>query len=646
MELGRSFRIKGKYFKNRIFMPPMGTGLANLNGEVTEAMISYYEKRAQGGAGTITVEIACVDDPVGRASLTQLCIDKPGYIAGLKELSERIKSYGCNAFIQLHHAGRQTVPAVIGGKKPVAPSPIPCKFMRAQPEELDLEGIRRIRRKFVTAALYAARAGFDGIELHAAHGYLLSQFLSPYTNKREDEYGGSLENRTRLITEIITDIKTLAPELIIAVRFNVADFVPGGLEVEEGIKLASLLEKAGADLLDVSCGIYESGHTSIETASFKPGWRMEMVKKVKETVNIPVLGGGNLRGPKEADYFLTNGYADFIWIGRGMLADPFWSHKALAGREDDIRPCISCNTCINTINSGFHIRCAVNPQTGREIYFREKVKLADTRVMVVGGGPAGMSAAFNFKKAGCDVVLLEARDKLGGKLDIASKPPYKEKLGLLNSYLKKRLENAGVEVILNTRYADEILNKIAPEVLVWAAGAKELVLDIEGIKTANLTGLEEILEGSIDVRGEKVLIIGGGSSGCELADYLAENNEVIIIEKTRNLAREVENMTRLELLARLKNKKVKVFKEAEIKKIEGENVYITSEVEQKIEGIDRIICACGYMPNKFSDEQPDELKKCYIIGDAKNPRDIASALYEAEFAVYDLYSYMHEKNWE
>lgn len=646
MELGKSLEIRGKYFKNRIIMPPMGTGLASITGEVTEAMLAYYEKRAQGGAGTIIVEIACVDDPVGRASLTQLCIDKPGYIAGLKELSERIKSYGCNAFIQLHHAGRQTIPAVTGGKKPVAPSPIPCKFMRAQPEELDLEGIKRIRGKFVTAALYAAKAGFDGIELHAAHGYLLSQFLSPYTNKREDEYGGSLENRARLITEIIADIKSLAPELIIAVRFNVADFVPGGLEVEEGIKLAGVLEKAGADLLDVSCGIYESGHTSIETASFKPGWRMEMVKKVKENVNIPVLGGGNLRSPKEADYFLGNRYADFIWIGRGMLADPFWAHKASAGRENDIRPCISCNTCINTINNGLHIRCAVNPQTGRELYFKEKIKFDAAKVMVVGGGPAGMSAAFALKKAGCDVVLLEASNKLGGKLDIASKPPYKEKISFLNSYLQKRLENAGVEVILNTRYDDEMLDKIAAEVLVWAAGAKDFVPAIEGIETAKLTSLEEILEGRIDVKGEKVLIIGGGSSGCELADYLAENNEVIVVEKTHDLAKEVENMTRLELLARLKSKKVKIFKGVAIKKIERDNVYISSEKVEKIEGIDRIICACGYVPNKFSDKQPDKLEKCYIIGDAKNPRDIASALYEAEFIVYDLYSYMNEKNWE
>lgn len=646
MELKKDFYIKGKYFKNRIVMPPMGTGLASITGEVTENMLAYYEKRAQGGAGTVIVEIACVDEPVGRASLTQLCIDKPGYIAGLKELSERIKSYGCNAFIQLHHAGRQTTPAVTGGRKPVAPSPIPCRFMRAEPEELDLDGIKRIRDKFVMAALYAAKAGFDGIELHAAHGYLLSQFLSPYTNKREDEYGGSLENRVRLIAEIINGIKNLVPQLIIAVRFNVADFVPGGLEVEEGVRLAALLEKAGADLLDVSCGIYESGHTSIETASFEPGWRMEMVKKVKENVNIPVLGGGNLRKPEEAEYFLRNGYADFIWIGRGMLADPFWANKALAGKGDDIRPCISCNTCINSINSGLHIRCAVNPRTGRESRFKEEARLDGVKAVVVGGGPAGMSAACGLKKAGCEVVLLEAGDKLGGKLHIASKPPYKERINLLNYYLQKRLKEAGVEVMLNTPCSDKLIREIGPAVLVWAAGAKNFIPPVEGIENACLISLEELLDEKTSIRGEKVLIIGGGSSGCEAADYLAGENEVIIVEKTRELARDLENMTRLELLARLKEKKVQVYKGYEVEKIEGDAAYLNGEKKIKIDGISRIVAACGYRKNWPHDEYAKYSGKCYIIGDAREPRDIEAALYEAEMVVYDLYSYLNEKNWE
>ncbi|SHH11601.1 2,4-dienoyl-CoA reductase [Thermosyntropha lipolytica DSM 11003] len=645
MELGKSFALKGKYFKNRIVMPPMGTGLASITGEVTEAMLAYYERRAKGGAGTIIVEIACVDDPVGRASLTQLCIDKPGYIAGLRELSERIKSYGCNAFIQLHHAGRQTTPVVTGGKKPVAPSPIPCKFMRAEPEELDREEIGRIRNKFVRAAWYAARAGFDGVELHAAHGYLLSQFLSPYTNKREDEYGGSLENRARLLTEIIEDIKGLAPELIIAVRFNVADFVPGGLEVEEGVKLAVLLEKAGADLLDVSCGIYESGHTSIETPSFKPGWRMEMVRRVKENVGIPVIGGGNLRSPEEAEYFLREGYADFIWIGRGMLADPFWANKALTGKRDDIRPCISCNTCIDSINNGWHIRCAVNPRTGRETVFREKAELNGIRVVVVGGGPAGMQAAWTIKKAGGDVILLEAGDELGGKLDIASRPPYKERISLLNSYLQKKLKEAGVKVMLNTPFSGRIIEELAPQVLVWAAGAMDRVPDIEGIEKVRVSFLEEVLSRETPVKGEKILIIGGGSSGCETADYLAPHNEVIIVEKTDMLAKDLENMTRLELLARLKAKGVKVYKGVEIEKIEDDGVYLRGEAGV-IQGIDRIILSCGYQENWPPYEYTKPFAQCYIIGDAKKPRDIASALYEAEFIVYDLYNHINQKNWE
>ncbi|MBO8159862.1 FAD-dependent oxidoreductase [Thermosyntropha sp.] len=645
MELGRKLIIGKTYFKNRIVMPPMGTGLASVNGEVTEQMIKYYEKRAQGGAGAIIVEIACVDDPTGRASLTQLCIDKPRYIAGLKELSEVIKSYDCRAFIQLHHAGRQTNLAVTGGRKPVAPSPIPCKFMRTEPAELDREGIERIKRKFVTAAVYAAKAGFDGVELHAAHGYLLSQFLSPYTNKREDEYGGSLAGRTKIVSDIIKDIKRIVPELLVSVRFNIADFVPGGLEVEEGIEIAKVLEKAGADILNVSCGIYESGQTSIETASFSEGWRMKMVKKVKENTGVLVLGGGNIRDPHMADCFVKEGYADLIWVGRGMLADPFWAHKALRGQKENIRPCISCNTCINSINNGLHIRCAVNPQTGREARFEKNVKLNGIKVLVVGGGPAGMKTAVNLKQAGCQVILLEKEEKLGGRLNIASKPPHKDKINRLVCYLEQKILNAGVEVRFNTEYSESIKKEINPDVIIWAAGAEEFLPYIPGLNTIDYVSMEEVLSEKVTIKGEKVLIIGGGSSGCELADYLAEyDNEVIIVEKDKELARGLENMTRLELLLRLKRKKVKMVKNSEIEVIDGDKAVLKSG--ERIEGVSRVIFACGYKPGNIIENEVDELLKIYVIGDAKKPRDIASALYEADFLVYDLYSYVNKENWE
>jgi 2,4-dienoyl-CoA reductase-like NADH-dependent reductase (Old Yellow Enzyme family) len=379
--LGEPLPLGKKTIKNRIVMPAMGTGLASAQGEVTPALLKYYEERARGGAGAIVVEIACVDSPEGKASLTQLGIDRYELLAGLAELAETIQSYDCLAMVQLHHAGRQTAPAVTG-LQPVAPSPKACRFMRAEPRQLSREEIASIRKRFIKAAVIAERAGFDGVELHAAHGYLLSQFLSPYTNLRDDEYGGSLENRFRLLKEIMEGVKNSAPGLILGVRFNLSDFVSGGIDLEEGLQIAQLIEQSGADVLNASCGIYESGQTSIETSSFPEGWRMDMIRRAKERASIPVVGGGVIRQPEMAARFISQGYMDLVWIGRGMLADPDWANKAVHGSPSKIRPCITCNTCFDTINKGRHIRCAVNPKTGREERMLRPLASMDNTVLV------------------------------------------------------------------------------------------------------------------------------------------------------------------------------------------------------------------------------------------------------------------------
>ena len=637
--INQEIEINSVKFKNRIIMPAMGTGLANISGEVTGQMIAYYRERALGGAGGIIVEIACVDSPAGKASPTQLCIDQPYYIAGLKELSEAIQSHDCRAFIQLHHAGRQTTPFVTGGIQPVAPSPIPCRFVKIEPRELELKEIHALRDKFITAAILAEKAGFDGVEIHAAHGYLLSQFLSPYSNHRTDEYGGSVENRVRLVTEIISSIKKYLPRLLILVRFNMNDFTAEGIDETMGLEIARHLEKAGADILNVSCGMYESGHTTIEPGFFGEAWRSNLAEQVKKTVELPVIGGGVIRHPETAAGILAAQQADFVWVGRGMLADPAWVEKAVSGKTDQIRHCISCNHCFDSISQGWHIRCAVNPRAGRENILTIDRRLEGIKAMIIGGGPAGIQAALALDAAGAQVTLLEKESRLGGQLNLADKPPFKEKISWMLESLIKQLEKSAVKVQLNTAWKNEMLAEGQPDVLIMATGSRPIFPTIGGLEPDQVIIPADILSGQITLKQQKVLVIGGGITGCETAEFLAPDNEVTIVEQTRTLAAGLETMNRLGLLARIKGQGIKTKRGFMVKEIAGKTVQIVKSSDGSEENldVDAIVLASGSQSDVLPLEGL-EAARVYVIGDAREPRGIMEAVYEGELVAEDLWA--------
>ncbi len=312
--------VGGVMLKNRIVMVPMAVNYARLNGEVSERQIAYYEARARGGAGLIIVEAACIDAPAGREGFGQILIDHPRYLRGLSQLADGIKSCGSRALIQLFHAGRQTH-SIITGVQPVAPSAVACATVKDVPRELSITEVQDIRDKFIAAAGYAYMAGFDGVEVHAAHGYLINQFLSPNCNLRQDEYGGSLDNRVRLLMEIVAGIKKGFPKLVLDVRLNIDDFVPGGLEMPESLEICRRLDEAGVDLINCSCGTYESGLTSIEPASYTEGWRTYMAAAVKQVVKIPVISGGMIKKPEMAEEIIKKQQADLVFLGRALLAD-------------------------------------------------------------------------------------------------------------------------------------------------------------------------------------------------------------------------------------------------------------------------------------------------------------------------------------
>ncbi len=627
-KLWEPFRIGRMELKNRVVMPPMVTRYASDDGFVTERTKSYYEARARGGAGLIIVEATFVHRR-GRAFANQLGIGDDKYISGMSELVDVVHKHGARIGMQLHHGGREGKSA-LNGLQPLAPSPLPG-LAGEMPKEMTVEEIAETVAYFADAAVRAQTAGFDGVELHGAHGYLIDQFLSPTSNKRKDEYGGSLPNRARFLLEIIADLKeAVGDDYPVWCRIDGKEYGVEGITLKDAQQTARMVEEAGLAAIHVSSWGPESP-INRTTPTFVPVVIEDLAEGIKEAVSIPVIAVGRIT-PEDAERLLKEGKADLIAIGKGMLADPEWTNKVAAGRTDDIKPCIICNGCRDDIRNPdiAGIRCSVNAALGREKESEIVPAAKPKKILVVGGGPAGMEAASVAALRGHQVTLWEKESRLGGQLVQAAIPPHKDRIAPLYKYLETRLQKLGVKVELGKEANATAVAEFNPDAVVVATGVKPFLPDIPGLDKAQVVQAGDVLEGKVKV-GDKVAIIGGELVGCETAEFLADQGKhVTVMRRGAEMATSVGPSNRAFFLSRLLDKGVTMLREVKYDGISPEGVIITTrDGEERTIEADTIVLAAGSVPDTaLYDAIKDKISEVYHIGDCVEPRTILVAISE------------------
>lgn len=648
-------KIGNVTFKNRLVMSPMGTSLAEMDGSPSEDMIAFYEARAIGGAGLIIPEITRVNDVHGVGMMRQLSVSKDRHIEGLAKLVASVHKHGTKIFIQLHHPGRETVTALTGGPV-VSASAIPCKYLQQETRALSTEEVKALIQQFVDGGVRVKKAGCDGVELHAAHGYLLQQFLSPYTNKREDEYGGSFENRLRMITEIIQGLRAqCGPDFPIGVRLSVEEFLDKTgvtedyIHIRDGVKIAMALEKCGIDFIDVSVGLYETGNVCVEPISFPQGWRKDLIKAVKDHVSIPVIGVSCIREPQTAEAFLENGIVDFVSMGRSWLADEQWGRKVLEGREKELCKCINCLRCFESLNAwmgaGIPAECALNPRACRERYYGDlEYDLQGHKAVVVGSGPSGMIAAKTLAERGVKVTLIDRQSELGGTVNLAKKPPLKERMEWIADYYKVEFEKLGVEVKLGMEATAENIAEMNPDAVLVATGSKSIIpRSIPGIDGKNVYTIEEVLTGKAGLKDKKILIVGAGVTGLETAEYLChEGNTVVLADMLEKVAPNANHTNVADVCGRLKKYGAQFMMAHALKEIRETGVVLErlSDKEAVTVDADAVVLSLGFRPdNGLVEELKAKGIPAQAIGNAIKDGTIAPAArsgYEAARALFKV----------
>ena len=591
-------KIGNLELRNRVVMTAMGALMGDWNGCTTPEQIRFYEDRAKGGCGLIIPEFTSVDADSGHCNPIQLGIYDSRQIKSFQLICEAVHRHGAKIFIQLHHGGREAPPACNGGRQAMAPSvELNSVVGRATilPREMTIEDIDNLVEKYVQAAVNSELAGADGVEVHAAHGYLVQQFLSPYTNKRTDEYGGSMENRCRFLVRI----------------------------------------EPYVDYFNVSCGVYASAPTMIEPCYSPEGWRKNLAKTIKAAVNVPIIAVNTIKHPETAERFLQEGVSDFVGMSRMQLADPDVVKKAMAGREDLIRKCLGCMNCNKSVVAGKNLHCAINPVTGRATVYGDEnlVKTGDDRtVAVVGGGPGGMQAALLLKKRGYHPIILESSDHLGGSAVLASKAPCKGMVAELIETMKAEMKEYHIEVRLNTPATVETLRTLDPYGVVVACGGEQIVPNVPGADRSNVYYIEDVLMGRVSFEGKNIAVIGGGHVGLEVAHFLCDKNKVTVVEMQKEVGVTIYRTARYKLLSLLQESGVEILTEHAIAGVTDGAVELkkTDTGEIVTRPADIVVMALGNRPDKSYEQQlKDAFDKVVFVGDAHKGGTMADATLSA-----------------
>ncbi len=635
------FTVQRMTTKNRIVMTPMGTNFGEQNGEMSFLHINYYEQRAKGGVGLLIVENASVDDPLGSNGTTQLRIDKDNYIPRLFNLCERVHKHGACIAIQINHAGASAMSKRIG-QQPVSASNIPSKENGEIPRPLEKEEIYEIVKKYGEAAKRAQICGFDAVEIHAGHSYLLSQFLSPLTNKRTDEFGGSAENRARFARLVLEEVrKQVGPFFPIFVRISADEFIEGGNTLEDCIDYLQYFQEF-VDVFDVSAALNGSIQYQIDANYMPDGWRSYMAKAVKETYGKPTITVGNIRDPKVADDILAKGDADLIGMGRGLIADPEWVNKVEFGHEEDLRKCISCNVGCAGHRIGLNqpIRCTINPAVNSgDDYYKHKVT-KPCNVVVVGGGTAGLEAACTAAEVGCTTFLIEKTNQLGGLAAIISNIPDKNRMKDFPKYLEHRASKLhNLFIFKNTDATVELVKSLNPDIIVNATGSNPTLppikglhdlVDKEGTHVATvLKMIERMNEYPEKMDGQKVAVVGGGAVGLDVMEYFTEKGAAVtMIEMLPIIGNGLDPITKCDTAAKMKKYNVRQMTKTALQEV-CDDKFIVKNPEGEIENVDfdyGFICL-GMRANTpvlkdLEDAFADTNVEVYNIGDSKRARRI------------------------